>query len=83
MIFSLPKYIDKFLYRFNLFFNTLFRLSLLSVLLLNVIPEFQNVAPVLALISLETICFILYVVALTKILYTKSDAPSIYFQKNL
>lgn len=72
---------QKFLYIFNLLFNSIFRLSLLTILVLEFLDDKQNKIPTAVLLGLEGACMVLYAIAATKMLYTRSDEISVYFQK--
>ena len=79
-IFSLDTQVQKFLYYFNFLFNTIFRVSLIVIIVFMFLDLTERKLP-LAFIYLLVISWILYGIALTKMVFTKSGLISVYFQK--
>ena len=80
-IFKLSSRVKSFLYYFNLVFNSIFRVSLILIIILEFLEKKENTIPTVIIFGLEGACLILYAIAMTKLLYTKSSEISVYFQK--
>ena len=72
-IYKLKPGVQKFLYFFNLLFNLLFRASLIVILVLEFLEKKENKVPTAVILGLEGACLLLYAIAMTKLLYTKSS----------
>ena len=73
LLFNLSGPQTKFLYFFNLALNTIFRISLFTLLVLHIVEDKRENTPVYIIIGLEGLCILLYFIAITKMLYTKSN----------
>lgn len=73
--------IQNFLYYMNLILNTIFRLSLLAILVLMMIYHHEYHLMQM-IVAMEVVAAFLYCLAMIKMLYTKKDEESIYLQKH-
>jgi hypothetical protein len=71
-IFNLPEGIQRPLYYFNLIFNGVYRLSLISILTLMIVYN-QNLLAMEVVFILELVALLLYGLAMMKFLYTRKD----------
>ena len=79
-MFSMDSQTQKFLYYFNFLLNTIFRASIIVMIVFMFIDEIDYRLP-LTFIQLIVISWILYGIALTKMVFTKSGLISVYLQK--
>lgn len=80
-IFNLNKSTLYFLYYFNLLFNTIFRVGVLLLLSFLFFKKITQLWLIGVVVGLEGITILLYMIAIHKLLYTKSSEISIFFQK--
>jgi len=73
--------IQNFLYYMNLILNTIFRLSLLAILVLMMVYHHEYKLMQM-IVAMEVVAAFLYCLAMIKMLYTKKDEESIYLQKH-
>ena len=75
----MTKKVQARLYWFNFFINLILRIALLSLLTFTALNDHMRYLVIF--VSLESVAITLYVITMIKMLFTRSDVESIYFQK--